>query len=122
MIWNYINFKRVNRILKEKVDPDQQKKSTDHDPQSFQQSLRLNCNKFNNATKLPTKFGECCIFIYPYPINMFLSWKCNLLFKSVVYIQVHFRLDFVMEANTMNPDQTAAQMGAVWSRSMLFAI
>ena len=24
-------------------------------------------------------------------------------------IQVHFRLDFIMEANTMNPDQTAPQ-------------
>ena len=23
------------------------------------------------------------------------------------YAQVHFRLDFVMKANTMNPDQTA---------------
>ena len=23
------------------------------------------------------------------------------------YIQVHFRLDFIMEATTMNPDQTA---------------
>ena len=26
---------------------------------------------------------------------------------SVAYIQVHFRLDCIMEANTMNPDQTA---------------
>ena len=26
---------------------------------------------------------------------------------SAAYIQEHFRLDFVMEANTMNPDQTA---------------
>ena len=24
-----------------------------------------------------------------------------------VYNQVHFRLDFIMEANTMNPDKTA---------------
>ena len=33
---------------------------------------------------------------------------------SAAYIQVHFRLDFIMEANTMNPDQTAS-----WS--ILFA-
>ena len=26
---------------------------------------------------------------------------------SAAYIQVHFRLDSIMEANTMNPDQTA---------------
>ena len=30
---------------------------------------------------------------------------------STLY-QVHFKLDFVMEANTLNPDQTAP-MGAV---------
>ena len=26
---------------------------------------------------------------------------------SAAYIQVHFRHDLIMEANTMNPDQTA---------------
>ena len=36
-------------------------------------------------------------------------------------MQVHFRLDFIMESETMDPDQTAP-MVAVWSRSMLFAI
>ena len=25
---------------------------------------------------------------------------------SAAYSQVHFKLDFIMEANTMNPDQT----------------
>ena len=29
-----------------------------------------------------------------------------------MYIQVHFRLDFIMKTNTMNPDQ-AAPLGAV---------
>ena len=37
----------------------------------------------------------------------FLSQKCFLLFTSAAYIQVHFRLDIIMEANTMNPGQTA---------------
>ena len=43
------------------------------------------------------------------------------LYVSAAYIQVHFRLDFIMEVNTMNPDQTAP-FGAVWSGSILFAI
>ena len=37
----------------------------------------------------------------------------------VAYIQVHFRLDF-MEANNMNPYQTAAK-GAVKTEALLFA-
>ena len=28
-------------------------------------------------------------------------------FKSAALAQMHFRLDFIMEANTKNPDQTA---------------
>ena len=31
----------------------------------------------------------------------------TLLFTSAAYVQVHFILEFVMEANNMNPDQTA---------------
>ena len=46
----------------------------------------------------------------PYPAHIFVL-KC-LLFTSAAYIQVHFRLNFIMEANTMNPDQTAPS-GAV---------
>ena len=42
-------------------------------------------------------------------------------FTSAAYIQVHFRLDFIMEANTMDPDQTAP-LGAAWSGSILFAM
>ena len=37
-----------------------------------------------------------------------------------MYSQVYFRLEFIMEAKTMNPDQTP--LGAVWSGSKLFAI
>ena len=40
---------------------------------------------------------------------------------SAAYIQVHFRLDFFMEANNINPDHTAPK-GAVWSGFILFAI
>ena len=34
---------------------------------------------------------------------------------------MHFRLDFLMEANNMDPDETATK-GAVWCGSILFAI
>ena len=40
-------------------------------------------------------------------------------FMSAAYIQVHFRLDFYLEANTMNLDQTAPDE-ASWSGSTLF--
>ena len=40
---------------------------------------------------------------------------------SAAYIQVHFKLDLIMEVNTMNPDQTVP-MGTVWSGLILFAI
>ena len=57
----------------------------------------------------------------PLPRQYILYWKCRLLFTSAAYIQVHFRLNFIMEATTMNPDQTAP-MEAVWSGSILFGI
>ena len=38
--------------------------------------------------------------------------KLSSAFTSAVYIQVHLKLDFIMEASTMNPDQTALK-GAV---------
>ena len=33
-------------------------------------------------------------------------------FMSAEYTQVHFRLDFFMEANNMNPDQIAPDLGS----------
>ena len=38
----------------------------------------------------------------PYPTNIFRSWKCGLLFTSAAYIEVYFRLNFIMGANTMS--------------------
>ena len=38
---------------------------------------------------------------------IFCPEKCHPSFTSAAYIQVHFRLDLIMEANTINPDQTA---------------
>ena len=46
-------------------------------------------------------------FFKPYPATIFLPWKCCLLYMSAAYIQVHFRLDFFMKANSIDPDQTA---------------
>ena len=58
-------------------------------------------------------------------LNLILSihfvLKIASAFKSAVYIQMHFRLLWPMEANTMNPDQTAP-LGAVRSGSILFAV
>ena len=42
-------------------------------------------------------------------------------FLSAAYIQVHLRLGFILEANNMNPDQTAP-LGAVWFGSILFEL
>ena len=39
---------------------------------------------------------------------------------SVAYTKVLFGLDFIMEVNPMNPDQTDP-LGAVWSGVILFA-
>ena len=57
--------------------------------------------------------------------SIVLSWKCSLLFTSAVYIQVLVSLDFIMESNTMNPNQTASlkrkqsDMGSYCLHSML---
>ena len=45
----------------------------------------------------------------PYPTNIVFILKILSAFTSAAYIQVQFRLDFIMEANTMNPDQTASK-------------
>ena len=54
------------------------------------------------------------LYFEPLCDHNFLSWKCCLLFAPAAYIQVHFRLDFFMEANNAIPDQTAPKV-AVWS-------
>ena len=41
-----------------------------------------------------------------------LSWICCLLFASAVYTQVQFRLDFIMGANTLNPDRSEGSL--IW--------
>ena len=46
----------------------------------------------------------CLTLILPLSL---LSQECCLLFMSASNTQVHFRLDFIMEAYIMNPDQTA---------------
>ena len=45
-------------------------------------------------------------------LPIFFSLKLCLLFTSAAYIQVYFRLDFIMDANTMNPDHTARSL--IW--------
>ena len=56
------------------------------------------CHKSVNIHNDPAKSLACQYF----------GLKMLSAFTSAVYnIQVHFRLDFIMEANTLNPDQTA---------------
>ena len=43
----------------------------------------------------------------PYPADIYCPEECCLLCSSAANIQVHLRLDFIMETNSMNPDQTA---------------
>ena len=50
--------------------------------------------------------------INPYPAKYMCPESGGLLFMSAAYIQVHVSLDFIMEAHTMNTDQTAPE-GAV---------
>ena len=38
-------------------------------------------------------------------------YKCRLLFTSAAYIQFHLSLDFIIEVNTMNPDQEQSDLG-----------
>ena len=54
---------------------------------------------------------ELFITLIPCPLNIFFVLKC-LLFTSTANTGVHFRLDLIMEANTMNPDQTALSL--IW--------
>ena len=63
----------------------------------------LGQNNFKNEAKWSgsrNKHLSRCYFC-PESVVCFLRLAEN--------IQVHFRLDFIMEANTMNPDQTAPQ-------------
>ena len=46
--------------------------------------------------------------ICPYPTIFFVMKMSSAFYLCCIsYIQVHFRLDFIMETNIMNPDQTA---------------
>ena len=52
--------------------------------------------------------------INPSTPNIF-SGKCRLLFTSAAYSQVLLRLDLIMEANNMKPDQSTPKgSGHIW--------
>ena len=52
------------------------------------------------------------ISINLYPTSLFGHVNVFCFSMSAASIQVYFRLDFIMEANSMNPDQTL-RLGAV---------
>ena len=70
--------------------------------------------------KQPIKYSECAhksMCAYNVKFTFKLSGQYSFVLKMFVYFlrllhQVHFRLDFFMEANDMNSDQTAP-LGAV---------
>ena len=51
-------------------------------------------------------FERILYFVNHKPVNIFVLKMSSL--TSSANTQVHLRLDFIMEANNMNPDQTAA--------------
>ena len=56
--------------------------------------------------------------VKPYPANIF-SQKCCLLFTPAAFIEEIIRLDFLTEANTMKPDQTAPLVHIVCNKVYL---
>ena len=70
-------------------------------------ALDLHLN-FATAQYLENKLTEFHQILYMHSYCQDLGWYCYLsyllIFTSAVYIQVHFRLEFLMEANNMNPD------------------
>ena len=49
--------------------------------------------------------SDCNLTLIP-PLFV-LFWKCSLLITSAAYFQMHFRLDFFVQANNMNFNRTA---------------
>ena len=54
-----------------------------------------------NGRALVADFGGECVSALPLFRHYFWSWKCHLLFMYAAYIQMHFRLDFFIEANNI---------------------
>ena len=81
--------------------------------------IGITSNHLLKALTLPLDEVIVEMFKYLILIQYFSSWKC-VCFLHLLYIQVHFRLDCIKEANTMNPDQTAP-LGVVWSGTILWS-
>ena len=93
------------------------------DAQAHLESSLLPCEKQQNLKNRHNHAISCSYLNHFYPLywHFFLLWNCCPHLTSAAHIQVHFRLDFFMEANNMKPDQPAP-LGAVWSGYMLFTI
>ena len=62
----------------------------------------------------------CCIFSSN--TTIFCHENCHLHFMSAAYIQVHFRLDFYVEANNVDPDQTALKQSDLGPYCLLYRL
>ena len=67
--------------------------------------------------KISSLENDLCLELYlcinPFPADTFHLENVVCILSLLAYNQNHFRLVFVMAANTMNPDQTAPPKGAV---------
>ena len=71
-------------------------------------SFKLSFVSFADVEKVDTKNGMYHILVLIPPIY-FCPENIVCFLSLIHYIQVHSRLDFIMKANTMNPDQTAPE-------------
>ena len=57
--------------------------------------------------KIPVHYSVSVVAENNLYASIFCTENAICFFTSAAYIQVHFRLDFIMEANTLNPNQMA---------------
>ena len=72
------------------------------------------CHLLQSWSRL--EFQANCWIIHPHSTSILCPEKV-VCFLHLLHIFVHFRLDFIMEANTMDPDQTAPDL-FVWFDSL----
>ena len=69
--------------------------------------LNYNFSVTTEKERLQQFHNKEVISFNPFSRPIIFDLKMSSAFTSAANTQVHFRLDFIMEANTMSPDQTA---------------
>ena len=65
-----------------------------------------------NIVSFPNIYSKAYLTLIP--PKFFVLKIFSAFYVCYVYIQEHFRLDFFVEVNTMNPDQTAPKSSLIW--------